>query len=134
MEATALAACRVKEFTLDTGALIAIERRKQRMTEIYRNAVKLGLPIVVPSVCIAEWWRGRTDQRDEILSTLLVVHTDDDLMKRTGRALAAVPGATTIDAIVMATAAQRNGVVFTSDVDDLMALKHAFNAVRVLGV
>jgi hypothetical protein len=55
-------------------------------------------------------------------------------MQRAGRALAAVTGATTIDAIVMATAAQRNGVIFTSDVDDLMALKHVFTGVRILSV
>ena len=39
-----------------------------------------------------------------------------------------------VDAIVMATAARRGGVVFTSDVDDLTRLREVFPNVRVLGV
>jgi hypothetical protein len=37
------------------------------------------------------------------------------LAKSAGEALAAVPGATVVDAIVMASAAARGGVVYTSD-------------------
>ena len=122
------------EATGDTGALIALERRKQRMARIHRTMLDDGIPMTVPGVCLAEWWRGRTDWREEILSSLIVVHTDDALMKLAGHALASVPGATTIDAIVMATAAMRSGVVFTSDVDDLMALQRVFPRVRVLSV
>jgi len=124
----------VNEATFDTGALLALERRKQRMTKIHRTMLDDGVPMVVPGVCIAEWWRGRTDWREEILSSVLIVHTDDELMKLAGKALVAVPEATTIDAIVMATAAMRSGVVFTSDVDDLMALQRVFPRVRVLSV
>jgi hypothetical protein len=85
-------------------------------------------------VCIAEWWRGRTDVREVILGSLIVVHTDDDLVRVVGEVLASIPSATCIDAIVMATAARRGGVVFTSDVDDPMRLQAAFPSVRVLGV
>jgi hypothetical protein len=48
-----------------------------------------------------------------------------------GEALAAVPGATAIDAIVMASAAQRGDAVFTSDVEDLDRLRRHFPDVRV---
>ena len=42
--------------------------------------------------------------------------------------------ATTIDAIVMASAARRGDVVYTADVGDLTRLQAFFPAVRVLGV
>jgi len=45
-----------------------------------------------------------------------------------------VRGATTIDAIVMASAASRGDVVLTSDVGDLERLRAVFPGVRVLGV
>lgn len=121
-------------FTLDTGALIALERRRQRMLGLLAVAREDGVPIVVPSVCIAEWWRGRTDLREKILAAVIVEHTDDALVKLAGDALASVPRATCIDAVVMASAARRGGVVLTSDVEDLTRLQRVFPAVRVLGV
>ena len=120
--------------TFDTGALIALERNRQRVVGVYRVAREDHVTIAVPSMCIAEWWRGRTDLREKILASVLVVHTDDVLMRMTGEALARVPEATCVDALVMATAARRGGVVFTSDVDDLMRLQRAFPGVRVLGI
>lgn len=59
---------------------------------------------------------------------------DAELAKTAGEAIASVPGATTIDAIVMASAARRGDVVLTSDVDDLQALQRHFPTVRVLAV
>ena len=120
--------------TFDTGALIGLERSRQRVRQVVERAKERGLFIQVPSVCVAEWWRKRTDRRDEILEALEIVHTDDALMKTAGEALAAVPEATTIDAIVMAAAARKGGVIYTSDVDDLELLRQVFPAVRVLGV
>ncbi len=121
-------------FTFDTGALIALERNRQRMVTIFKTARTDRITMMVPGPCVAEWWRGRTDVRERILAAVLVVHTDDVLVKLTGEALAAVPKATAIDAMVMATAARRGGVVFTSDVDDLACLQTVFPSVRVLGV
>lgn len=120
-------------FTFDTGALLALERNRQRMVAVFKTARTDKIPILVPGPCVAEWWRGRTDVREKILASVIVVHTDDALMKLAGEALAAVPKATCVDAIVMATAARRGGVVFTSDVGDLTRLQAAFPSVRVLG-
>jgi hypothetical protein len=121
-------------YTLDTGALIALERRRQRMLGFLGLAKADKIPVVVPSVCIAEWWRGRTAVREKILGAVIVEHTDDALVRLTGEALASVPTATCVDAMVMASAARRGGVVLTSDVDDLVRLQAAFPSVRVLGV
>jgi predicted nucleic acid-binding protein len=118
--------------TFDTGALIGLERRRQRIRHVVERAKERGLDIYVPSVCVAEWWRKRTDHGETILAALVVVHTDDELVRTAGEALAATPKATTIDAIVMASAARTGGVVYTSDVDDLERLRSVFPGVRVL--
>jgi predicted nucleic acid-binding protein len=121
-------------FTFDTGALIALERNRHRMVSIFKTARVDQVPMIVPSVCVAEWWRGRTDLREKLLAAVVIDHTDDALVRVTGEALAAVPRAACIDAIVMATAARRGGIVFTSDVEDLTRLQRFFTSVRVLGV
>jgi hypothetical protein len=118
----------------DTGMLIALERRKQRAVAVASAARVHRHRMIVPSACIAEWWRGRTDAREKILDPLFIRHTDDALVKIAGEAVAAVPRATVVDALVMATAARFGGVVYTSDVDDMMQLQRAFPAVRVLAV
>jgi predicted nucleic acid-binding protein len=92
------------------------------------------MPDRVPSVCLAEWWRGASDRRVDILHAVVVEHTNDPLMKTAGEALASVRGATVADAIVMASAARRGGIVYTSDIDDLQRLQAFFPEVRVLGV
>lgn len=120
--------------TFDTGALIALERNRFRMLSVVRTARVDHLPIIVPGVCVAEWWRGRTDLRERLLQSFVVEHTDEELVRLAGEALAAVRQASCIDALVMATAARHGSVVFTSDVGDLMQLQRFFPAVRVLGV
>jgi predicted nucleic acid-binding protein len=120
--------------TFDTGALIALERRKERAMKVYTHAKDRGLVVATPNVTIAEWWRGRTDRRDTVLRGLLVEAASDETMKRAGVALGKVRGATAIDAIVAAFAAQRTGIVYTSDVDDLLALRAFFPALRVFAI
>lgn len=120
--------------TFDTGALIALEHRRQRMKEIVERAIAVDQPITVPADVVGEWWRGRTDRRERILAAVDVEVLTESLAKRAGEALAAIHGATLVDAIVMASAASRGDVVYTSDVGDLEALRRYFPAVRVLGV
>lgn len=120
--------------TFDTGALVALERREQRMTDVFVRARLERLPILVPLVALAEWWRGRTDIRDRILAGVIVEPLDEALACRAGQALAEVSGATMADAVVMASAARRGSLVYTSDVGDLENLRAFFPAVRVLGV
>lgn len=90
--------------------------------------------ITVPAAVITEWWRGRSDIRERILAAVRCEPLSDGLAKIAGVALAAVKGATAIDAIVMASAAQRGDVVYTADVSDLEKLAAHFRAVRVLGI
>jgi predicted nucleic acid-binding protein len=120
--------------TFDTGALIALERRRQRMARVYATAVADGLPVTVPTVVVVEWWHGRSDVREMILRGVRVEAMSGDLARLAGEALAAIPRASAIDAIVMASAARRGDVVYTSDITDLQRLQTHFPAVRLLSV
>ena len=126
---------RVKNgITFDTGALIALERRGQRARKVLERATEQKVRITVPAAVITEWWRGRSDVRERILAGVRVEPLSESLAKVAGEALAAIKGATSIDAIVMASAAQRGDVVYTTDVSDLAKLASYFRAVRVLSI
>lgn len=122
-------------FTFDAGMLIALERRKPRATEAFRAIIRRGLLPVVPAVVYAEWWRGRSDVREEILAAVIVEDMPPSLCRAAGEALGAVRGSSLADAVVMASAALRGGgVVYTGDIDDLGRLQRHFPTVRVLPV
>jgi predicted nucleic acid-binding protein len=119
-------------YTLDTGMLIALERRRQRALEIYAHANEHGHTMTVPTAVVGEWWRGRTDARDRILRFVVVEPLTTALAKLAGEALARTSGASLVDAIVMASAAIRGDAVLTSDVGDLVRLSSIFPNVRVM--
>ncbi len=120
--------------TFDTGALIALERRTQRIWDIYRTAMHDAIPITVPVAVVVEWWRGRTDVRERILGAVRVEPLHLALARVAGEALSSVKSASAVDAMVMASAALRGDVVYTSDVVDLERLRRHFPSVRVLAV
>ncbi|HLK39923.1 MAG TPA: hypothetical protein VKU41_24370 [Polyangiaceae bacterium] len=122
-------------FTFDTGMLIALERRKRAAWNAFRAIVRRGLLPVVPAVVYVEWWRGRSDDREEILDSVLVEGMGPPLCRAAGEALGRIRGATLADAVVMASAALRGGgVVYTSDIADFRHLQRHFSTVRVLAV
>jgi predicted nucleic acid-binding protein len=120
--------------TLDSGALIGLERRHHRIRRVFATAVRDNVRITVPAAVLVEWWRGRTDLAEDILAAVDVEPVDEALAKAAGEALAVIPTATAVDAVVMASAARRGDVVYTSDFDDLTRLQTYFRAVRVLVV
>ena len=120
--------------TFDTGALIALERRTQRIWEICRTALYDDVPVTVPVAVIIEWWRGRTDVRERILAGVRVEPLHRALAQAAGEALASVKSASPVDAVVMASAAIRGDIVYTSDAGDFERLRRHFPAVRVLAV
>ena len=61
---------------------------------------------------------------------MLVEPLDERLAKIAGAA-AGLVGASAVDAIVMASAAQRGDVVFTSDLSDLQRLQRVFPDVKL---
>jgi predicted nucleic acid-binding protein len=90
--------------------------------------------VATPNVTIAEWWRGRSDRRQEVWNALLVEPLSHETVKLAGLALGRVRGATAIDSIVAAFAAERTGIVYTSDVGDFEALRGFFPALRVFAI
>ena len=120
--------------TFDTAALIALERRGQRARKVLERATEQKVRITVPAAVVTEWWRGRNDIRERILAGVRVEPLSEGLAKSAGEALAAIRGATPIDAIVMASAAQRGDIVYTADVSDLEKLAGYFRSVRVLTI
>ena len=120
--------------TFDTGALIALERRTQRIWNVYRTAMHDRIPVTVPVAVVIEWWRGRTDDRERILGGVRVEPLHLALARAAGEALASVKSASAVDAVVMASAALRGDIVYTSDVGDLEKLRRYFPTVRVLAV
>ncbi len=124
--------------TLDTGALIGIERRKPRGLMLARAALEGHLELVTITPVIAEWWRGRSDRRDAMLAAMHTTALPLMVATVAGETLATIGGAGAplcIDAMVMAFAALGGGgIVYTGDLEDLRRLQQFFPAVRVLGV
>jgi predicted nucleic acid-binding protein len=123
--------------TFDTGALIGLERARHLMRRVYDTAVSNDVPITVPAVVVAEWWRAgeKEKERARILRSVRVEPVSDLTARIAGVALTLVPGAGTVDAIVMASASLRRGeIVYTSDPKDLENLRDGvpqFSGVRI---
>ncbi len=124
----------IPQYVFDTGALIAAERGKERATR-FLKLVRLGrAQILIPLPVICEWWRGRSDAREEILAAGRVV-ASLEAARAAGIALGRmrdVQARLTVDAIVMATAALANGIVVTGNPSDFNRLAPHFPGVPVL--
>jgi predicted nucleic acid-binding protein len=123
--------------TLDTGALVAIERRRVRARAILEAAWAHGLRVTIPAPAWGEWHAGRPRHGLGRFSDAVAIEPlSAELAEIAGRALAALrlPSTHFVDAAVMATAALRGDVVYTSDFDDLQRLAAHFRSVRVLSV
>jgi predicted nucleic acid-binding protein len=122
--------------TLDSGALIAFERNDRRVLAHLKEAARRGIALTVPTVVIAESWRGgsRSANIARLLRACVIEQLSEQTAREAGAAIAAIRGAGVLDAIVMASAAQRGDRVLTADAGDLEILRTAFPDVRVLGL
>jgi predicted nucleic acid-binding protein len=123
--------------TLDTGALIAMERQKPRGMMLLRAAREHRAQLLAITPVVAEWWRGRSDVRDRIRTAVTLVPFPVHAAQAAGLALGKMRGGArmAIDVMVMAYAATNGGsLVYTGDVTDLQAISRYFPSVRVLGV
>jgi predicted nucleic acid-binding protein len=118
--------------TLDTGALVAIERRDHRMRTWLTEALRTGAAITVPTCVAAEWWRGQRGPVARMLDVFRIEPLSLALAKLAGEAMAVARGATLVDCVVVASAAQRGDLVVTSDIADLGRIRDAmFREVRL---
>jgi len=72
--------------------LIALERRKRRATEAFRAIVRRGSLPVVPAVVYAEWWRERSDVREDILAAVIVEDMPPVVSERASPSFTQPPG------------------------------------------
>ena len=114
--------------TLDTGVFIALERKQRRALVLWKAWERAGVTLTVPAVVIAEWWRDRQWDAARWLGGVEVEPVDEALARIAGVVLGELRLGRehTIDAIVMASAAQRGDTLYTSDFDDMARLATRF--------
>lgn len=126
----------VRGLSLDTGVLIALERADRGVVARLKEALVSGRRITLPTVVLAEGWRGgeRSARVAALIEACVVEPLVEAVARRAGEAVGAVRGATTIDAIVVASAATRGDVVLTSDPGDLRPLAEYLGSVAIVGL
>jgi predicted nucleic acid-binding protein len=121
--------------TLDTGALIAIERGDPRLQALLHEAHVAGADLAVPAGVIAQAWRGGTRQarlaRFLRLATVTVVPLDEPEARAAGSLCARTRTADIVDASVVICARDRDHAVITSDPEDLAALDPTLRTVAL---
>ena len=110
-------------FTLDTGAFIALQRRKQRAWRFVELASRDDLVLRAPADVLTEFWRGTPIIRP--LATLIDVGISW---------IDVTPHLGAVDALVATVAATFGDVVLTSDAEDFARLTRHFTGLRVLAV
>lgn len=125
-------------FTIDTGVLIAVSRRRKGALDLLRQAKRRGEQVFVSANTIVEWWNdGREHERllegRKDLPSVEVVSVDKRLARIAGAALRRLDldhdeqVKLAIDATVLATAATLSEpVLYTGDLDDMQRLIDAY--------
>lgn len=120
--------------TLDTGALIAAERRSEIFRAAWQEAVRRRAVITIPAPVLAQAWRGRNPMIDRLLPACIVEPMTEEDARSIGRLLANAGTSDVIDAMVVAGASARHDAIVTSDPDDLARLAHALHPGRSLPI
>lgn len=121
--------------TLDTGALLALERGDARVRALLRRALEVGTALDVPAGVVAQAWRGgpRQARVARLLGDPSVrVPTLEDVTARAVGLLCGRSGHSDIvDAHVALHAREQDQTVVTSDPDDLRAIDPGLRMVVV---
>src|ERR1700761_5779828 len=115
--------------TLDTGALIALDRGDKRMIALLQRALAQGFAFRVPSGVLGQAWRdgrvqvtlGRFLRSEEVE----IVPLDEQLARACGELCGATNTSDIIDASVVILARERQDHIVTSDPNDLRRLDPA---------
>ncbi len=112
--------------TLDTGALLALERGDGRVRALLQRAAENGIGLDVPAGVLAQAWRG--GPRQARVARLLgdpsvqVPVLDDPTARAVGLLCGRSGHPDIVDAHVALHARERDQTVVTSDPDDLRAI------------
>lgn len=121
--------------TLDSGALIALDKGDGRMIALLREALARGVSLRIPAGVVGQAWRD--GRRRVALARLLraneveIVVLDGALGRASGELCGVAGVDDVIDASVVITARKHDGVIVTSDPDDLLRLDPGANLVCV---
>ena len=112
--------------TLDSGALIGLERADRKVVTLLRRAIALGVPIAVPAGVVGQVWRNGARQARLarlLRSTAVEIEPLDDARARAAGQLCGVARTDdVIDASVALCARRRGHCVLTADVEDIRRL------------
>ncbi|MBM3271394.1 MAG: twitching motility protein PilT [Candidatus Sericytochromatia bacterium] len=112
--------------TYDTGALVAGERNDRRAWALHARTLERGILPIVPSVVLAEAWRGGPQANlARLLDGCLVEALDESSARAAGAALKRSSTDDVSDAVVVTGALHRGDAVVTSDRRDLERLSDA---------
>ncbi|MGQ0467197.1 MAG: twitching motility protein PilT [Sporichthyaceae bacterium] len=113
----------------DAGALVAAERRDDRLWALHRRSLERGITPVVPATALMQVSRSsRQWEVRQLLAGCDVADLDEDAAHAGGRMLAKAGTDDVADAhVVFATLAGRDRAVVTSDRGDLEHLARSIN-------
>ena len=121
--------------TLDTGALIALDRGDGRMIALLDLAMTQRRSFRVPAGVVAQAWRdGRTQAtlaRFLRARDVEIVPLDEHLSRLCGELCGAKSTSDVIDASVVIVARERQDIIITSDAADLKRLDPKATLVQV---
>ncbi|WP_244925081.1 PIN domain-containing protein [Actinomyces bowdenii] len=125
----------VNGLTLDTGALLALERGDPRVRALLRRAMQGALPLDVPAGVVAQAWRGgpRQARTARLLAdpSVQVIPLDDMTARAVGLLCGRTGRSDVVDAHVALQAQQTGHAVVTSDPQDLRALAPGLRLIEV---
>ena len=127
---------KVRNLTLDAGALIAYERRDQSVRDTIHTALAAGMEVRVPAGALAQVWRDARRQVElrVLLRNNLVTVADltEPAAKASGELCGRSGTRDVVDASVVVCARQQRGAaVLTSDPADLRRLDPALQVEAV---
>ncbi|WP_237564180.1 MULTISPECIES: PIN domain-containing protein [unclassified Actinomyces] len=125
----------VTGLTLDTGALLALERGDARMRALLRRATEAGMALAVPAGVVAQAWRG--GPRQARVARLLgdpavqVIPLDDVTARAVGLLCRRSGHPDIVDVHVALHAHEHGHAVVTSDPGDLRAVTPTLRLIAV---
>lgn len=118
----------MKGYVLDSGALVALERRTPRMFDFFEQVLRGEVEAVVPRTVIAQVWRGTSRQANVARLVSVGLHRRgpvivDELTEQRAKDIGITIGRTShpdiVDVHVAVAAAERGHGVLTSDDADI---------------
>lgn len=121
--------------TLDTGALIAIDRGDRRLLAFLQLALSKHVPLRVPAGAVGQAWRDGARHANLarfLRSREVEIPALDELLARAAGALCGLTGtADLIDASIVLSARRTRDSILTSDPADIRRLDRTVNIERV---